>query len=79
MKAVLFVGGWEGHKPQSFCDWAVELLENEGFEVVTYDTLAEPEKMSDVDLIIPIWSSARSSHQDKFGNMNKAEEDWLCI
>ena len=34
MKAALFVGGWEGHKPQEFCDWAVDLLEGEGFEVV---------------------------------------------
>ena len=65
-KAALFVGGWEGHKPQDFCDWAVELLESEGFEVMSYDTLAplaDPENLADVDLIVPIWSSARSSHK----------------
>ncbi len=76
-KAALFVGGWEGHKPQEFCDWAVELLEGEDFEVTSYDTLAplaEPEHLADVDLIVPIWSSARSSHQEEFGNMNAAEE-----
>ena len=72
-KAALFVGGWEGHAPQAFCDWAVGLLEGEGFEVASYDTLAplaEPGQLADVDLIVPIWSSARSSHQSEFGNMN---------
>ena len=79
-RAALFVGGWEGHTPQAFCDWAVELLEGEAFTVTTYDTLAplaEPGELGDVDLIVPIWSSARSSHQEEFGNMNKAEEDGL--
>ncbi|MDH3302564.1 MAG: ThuA domain-containing protein [Acidimicrobiia bacterium] len=79
-KAALFVGGWEGHRPQVFCDWATELLESDGFEVVTYDTLeplADPDGLADVDLIVPIWSSARSSHQPEFGNMTKAEEDGL--
>ena len=78
--AVLFVGGWEGHKPQVFCDWAQELLESEGFKVVTYQSLAplaRPEQMAKVDLVVPIWSSARSVHQPEFGNMTKAEEDGL--
>ena len=79
-KAVLFAGGWEGHRPQVFSDWATELLENEGFVVTTYDTLAplaEPERLRYVDLIVPIWSSARSSHRPEFGNMTRAEEDGL--
>jgi len=28
-------------------------------------------------LIVPIWSSARSSHQPGFGDMAKVEEDGL--
>lgn len=79
-KAALFVGGWEGHRPEVFRDWAARLLGDEGFEVVTYDTLeplAEPDRLSDVDLIVPIWSSARSSHRPEFGNMTKPEEDGL--
>ena len=78
-EAALFVGGWEGHKPEAFGDWA-SLLENEGFETVTFDTLApfaEPQQLADVNLIVPIWSSARSSHQPEFGNMTKTEEDGL--
>ena len=35
-KAALFVGGWEGHTPEAFCDWATDLLESEGFEVVSF-------------------------------------------
>lgn len=80
MKAALFVGGWEGHKPTKFSGWCEALLRKEGFAVDVYDTLsplAEPDKLSDVSLIVPIWSSARSSHQPEFGNMTKAEEDGL--
>jgi type 1 glutamine amidotransferase len=80
MKAALFVGGWEGHTPTRFADWYKELLEANGFEVVVYDTLeplAQPENLADIDLITPIWSSARSGHQEEFGNMTKSQEDGL--
>lgn len=80
MKAALFVGGWEGHTPTAFADWYTELLEANGFEVQVHDTLApleRPEEMADVDLITPIWSSARSGHREEFGNMTKAQEDGL--
>ena len=79
-KAALFAGGWEGHRPQAFCDWAVALLEGEGFEVVSHETLAplaDPDSLADIDLFVPIWSSARSSHQAEFGNMTKAEENGM--
>lgn len=77
MKAALFVGGWEGHDPTSFGEWCEELLREEGFEVVVHDTLsplASPEAMADVDLIVPIWSSARSAHRPEFGNITREEE-----
>jgi type 1 glutamine amidotransferase len=80
MKAVLFAGGWEGHDPTAFADWCRDLLEANGFAVTVHDTLAplaEPEGLSDVDLIVPIWSSARSGHRPEFGNMTKDEEDGL--
>ena len=78
--AALFVGGWEGHAPTTFGDWCAALLRANGFEVSVHDTLApleDPASMAHVDLIVPIWSSARSSHQPEFGNMTKAEEDGL--
>jgi type 1 glutamine amidotransferase len=79
-KAALFVGGWEGHDPSAFADWCADLLRTEGFTVDVYDTLrplADPDTLTDVDLIVPIWSSARSGHKIEFGNMTKPEEDGL--
>lgn len=80
MKAALFVGGWEGHVPTQFSDWCKNMLENEGYEVDVYNSFAPlrtPDTMNDIDVIIPIWSSARSSHKEEFGTMNKEEEDGL--
>ncbi|WP_018700524.1 ThuA domain-containing protein [Amorphus coralli] len=77
MKAALFCGGWEGHDPEAFRAWADDLLSANGFEVVSHDTLAplaDPDAMAGVDLIVPIWSSARSSHQPEFGTMTRDEE-----
>ena len=66
MKAALFVGGWEGHAPMHFADWYRRLLEANGFEVDIHETLEpleQPEALADLDLITPIWSSARSGHR----------------
>ena len=35
------------------------------------------DEMKSVDLIVPIWSSARSAHRPEFGSMEKTEEDGL--
>ena len=80
MKAALFVGGWEGHAPTRFSDWYAALLTANGFTVDIHDTLEpleHPERLADVDLITPIWSSARSGHREEFGNMTKPQEDGL--
>ena len=80
MKAIFFVGGWEGHNPTDFADWCANLLYNENFQVDIYDTLEpleHPERLADADVIIPIWSSAKSSHKPEFGNMTKKQEDGL--
>ncbi|MGJ3262813.1 MAG: ThuA domain-containing protein [Salinarimonas sp.] len=80
MKAMLFVGGWEGHKPEAFRKWADDLLSANGFTVESHDTLApleDADAMRDVDLVVPIWSSARSAHRPEFGTMTKPQEDGL--
>ena len=80
LKAALFVGGWDGHRPSEFGDWCSELLKTEGFEVTTFESLsplANPQNLTDIDLIVPIWSSARSAHKPEFGNMTKSEETGL--
>lgn len=78
-RAALFVGGWEGHTPTVFCDWATALLEEEGFDVIAYDTfepLLDVDITASLDLIVPIWSSARSSHQDEFGNITREQAQY---
>ena len=80
MKAALFVGGWDGHKPLEFGEWCTKLLEMEGFKVTIFESLAplsSPNDLKDIDLIVPIWSSARSSHKPEYGNMTKSEETGL--
>lgn len=80
MNAMILAGGWQGHDPQAFADWAQGLLEPEGFTVHTFETLeplSDEKMMRDIDLIIPIWSSARSSHQNAWGNMNYEQEQGL--
>ena len=57
MKAVLFVGGWQGHKPTDFAQWCSDLLMADGYVVEIYDTLVpleQPETLSDVNVIIPL-------------------------
>lgn len=80
MKAALFVGGWDGHQPLEFGDWCSKLLTVAGFEVKIFESLAPlatPQNLTDIDLIVPIWSSARSAHKPEFGNMTKYEETGL--
>ena len=80
MKAIFFVGCWECHNRTDFADWCANLLYNETFKVDIYDTLEpleHPERLADADVIIPIWSSAKSSHKPEFGNMTKKQEDGL--
>lgn len=80
MNAAVFAGGWEGHDPARFVQWTRGLLEPEGITVDVFDTLAplaEVDRMRGYDVILPIWSSARSSHQPEFGNINREEENGL--
>ena len=78
MEAIIFAGGWEGHAPTKFADWAETLLIDVGFSVERHNSLApltDPQKMETIDLIIPIWSSARSSHSAEWG----ASRNTVCL
>ena len=66
MNALILFGGWEGHRPDEFAAWAEAVLSGEGCEFEVSDSLgvlADSGAMADIDLIVPIWSSARSSHR----------------
>ena len=80
MNALILFGGWEGHRPDEFASWAESILSNEECEIEISDSLgvlADSRAMADIDLIVPIWSSARSSHRPEFGNISKTEEEGL--
>lgn len=58
-KVLFTYGGWHGHEPEAMRDLLVPWLESEGFEVIVSDTLepyADASVMSDVDLVVQIWT-----------------------
>lgn len=80
MKALILCGGWEGHAPLKFAEWAQALLEAEGASVQlaeTLDVLTDSATMGAADLIVPIWSSMGSGHLAKYGNMVWEQEQGL--
>ena len=44
MKAVVFVGGGQGHKPTDVAQWCSDLLMADGYDVKIYDTLVPLEQ-----------------------------------
>jgi len=58
-KALIVQGGWDGHQPKEVSEIFSEILENENFQVETYDTLSvfeDVEKLMNLNLIVPIWT-----------------------
>lgn len=60
MKEALIVwGGWDGHEPEQVAGILGGLLKEENYNVEissTLDSYKDAEKMSKVDLIVPIWT-----------------------
>lgn len=59
--ALITWGGWDGHEPQPTAEIAGKALRENGFDVEIVDTLdvyIDKEKMSKVDLIVPVWTMA---------------------
>lgn len=58
-RALIVQGGWEGHTPRQCAELFAPWLRSQGFEVEVADTLAvfaDVEKMTGLDLIVPIWT-----------------------
>jgi uncharacterized protein len=58
-KALIVWGGWDGHQPGQVAEIFKGILEEENFQVEVSNTLesyADPEKLKDLDLIIPHWT-----------------------
>lgn len=68
--ALICWGGWLGHEPEQCAHIFVPVLENEGFEVEvsdTLDTYLDAEKMSNLNLVVPIWTMSQISQEQERG------------
>ncbi|MGH0052403.1 MAG: ThuA domain-containing protein [Sphaerochaetaceae bacterium] len=58
-RALLLVGGWEGHEPELVSERFSKFLESEGFEVLkayNLEILQDRDVLFSLDLFIPIWT-----------------------
>jgi hypothetical protein len=69
-KSIIVWGGWDGHEPKLCADLFAPVLRNEGYEVEVFDTLdvyLNKEKMSALDLIVPIWTMGTITREQEMG------------
>jgi uncharacterized protein len=68
-RALLLYGGWEGHEPERFADFAEEKILSD-FEVVRSQDLEilQTEMLDSFDLLLPIWT---------FGELREEQEQTL--
>jgi type 1 glutamine amidotransferase len=64
--ALIVWGGWDGHEPKQVASRFARELETAGMEVEVSDTLdsfLDAERLSGLDLIVPIWTMGEISKQ----------------
>jgi uncharacterized protein len=69
-KAILVWGGWDGHEPKLCADLFATVLRNEGYDVEVFDTLdvyLNKEKMSALDLIVPVCTMGTITREQEMG------------
>ncbi len=69
-KALMVWGGWEGHEPKKGSELFAPLLEDAGYSVDIFDKLdvyADAGKMSEYDLIVPIWTQGKITNEQEKG------------
>ncbi len=69
-KAIITWGGWNGHEPEQCAAIFNDVLRNEGFEVEmasSLDCFLDKEKMSKIDLIVPVWTMAQITGEQAGG------------
>jgi type 1 glutamine amidotransferase len=65
-KALIVQGGWDGHQPKEVAEIFAGLLREEDFEVEvsdTLDSLLDGEKLSGLNLIVPVWTMGTISKE----------------
>jgi type 1 glutamine amidotransferase len=62
-RALIVFGGWDGHDPVGISELFAQILQTEGFEVVTSDTTDafETEDLGAFDLLLPHWTMGKIS------------------
>jgi len=72
-KALMVVGGWEGHEPKQCSEIFVPILQSKGFDVeVSYslDSYLDAEKMAALSLVVPIWTMGTITREQEAGLLN---------
>ena len=75
-KVLFTYGGWDGHQPEAMRGLLVPWLESEGFDVVVADTLepyADADLMSEVDLVVQIWTMGEITDRQLDGLVRAVE------
>ncbi|NOY76145.1 MAG: ThuA domain-containing protein [Kiritimatiellaeota bacterium] len=72
-KALITWGGWDGHEPGQCAKVAEKMLLDEGFEVMTENSLepfTDKGLMESIDLVVPVWTMAEMSADESAGLLN---------
>ena len=72
-KALVVAGGWEGHEPRQCAEIFCPVLEADGFEVELSDTMdsyLDADKMSELSLVVPIWTMGSIEKEQEKGLLN---------
>ncbi len=76
-KALIVWGGWDGHEPEQVAGILGGLLKEENYDVEISDTLdsyKDVEKMSTIDLIVPIWTMGKIEKEQLQPLLNAVKE-----
>jgi len=69
-KALVVVGGWEGHTPKESAELFAAYLGDSGFDVEishTLDSCLEREKMNSLSLVVPVWTCGQIAREQEQG------------
>lgn len=69
-KALFLVGGWDGHEPEETSARFSALLDDAGFETErtgNLDVLLDSEKLSELDLIVPVYTMSTITSEQEAG------------
>ena len=69
-KALIIVGGWEGHTPKESAELFAAYLADSGFDVEishTLDSCLDREKMNSLSLVVPVWTCGQIAREQEQG------------